>query len=193
MSYDGPCRPPAVLPMPRFPVLRIMTDQRKALHDQVEQTREEDIDYLIELIERFLHPSESTASQQIVFDPLPPGSKPAAEIEEQRQAARARSRARQLEMITRSIGDTVTRLGIDLNTIGKVSSSWSSSGGKSAECTFSWFVGRLFNRLSMFHVQEQQIVTFERCHVSERRPELIYRVRVLTPIADLEKELTVPI
>lgn len=44
----------------------------------------------------------------------------------------------------------------------------------------------------MFHLKEQRVVTFERCHISEEQPELIYRVRVLTPNADVEKELTVP-
>ena len=83
-----------------------MTDQRKALHDQVEQAREEDIDFLVDLINRFLHPLESPASQSIVFDPVPPGSKAAAEIEEQRQHALSRFRARKSEMIARFIGDT---------------------------------------------------------------------------------------
>jgi len=45
----------------------------------------------------------------------------------------------------------------------------------------------------MFYLKEQQVVTFERCHILETEPELIYKARVLTPIADLEKELTVPI
>lgn len=166
---------------------------KERLHDQVEQAREEDIDCLAELMDRFLHPLESPASQRIVFEPVPPGSKAAAEIEEQRQHALARLRASQSEMITRYIGDTVTRLGIDLNKIGEVPCSWSASGGKSADFTCSWFVGRVFNRLSMFHLKEQQIVTFEQCHISETQPELIYKIRVLTPIADLEKELTLPI
>lgn len=170
-----------------------MTDQRKALHDQVEQTREEDIGFLIDLINRFLHPSKSAASQRIVFDPIPPGSKSAAEIEEQRQHGLAGLSARQSELITRYIGDKVARLGIDLNKIGEAPGGWSASGGKSASFACSWFEGRVCNRLSTFHVKEQQVTTFERCHISETRPELIYRVRVLTPIADLEKELTVPI
>jgi uncharacterized protein YodC (DUF2158 family) len=96
-------------------------------------------------------------------------------------------------MITRSIGDTVTRLGIDVNKIGEGLCSWFASGGKSAHYTCTWLEGRVSNRLSSFHLKEQQVVTFERCHISERQPELIYKVRVLTPIADLEKELTVPL
>lgn len=170
-----------------------MTDQRKALHHQVEETREEDIDFLVDLVDRFLHPLKSPASQRIVFDQIPPGSKAAAEIEEQRQHGLARLRARQSGMITRYIGDTVTRLGIDLNKIGEASGSWSAFGGKSAGFTCSWFEGRVSNRLTTFHLKEQQIVSFQRCHISETQPEMIYKVRVLTPIADLEKELTVPI
>jgi len=180
-------------PTPRLPYLPTMTDERKALHDQVEQTREEDIDDLVGLINRFLRPRESSPSPGIVFEPVPRGSKAAAEIEEQRQAAVARLRARQFEMITRSIGHAVTRLGIDLNKIGEGLRSWSRSGGESAAFTCSWFEERVFNRLSMFHLKELQVVTFERCRISETQPELIYKVRVLTPIADLEKELTVPI
>jgi len=108
-----------------------MTDQRKALHDQVEQVREEDIDYLLGLLDRFLHPSESPASQGIFFDPLPPGSKAAGEIEEQRQHVLAQLRARQSEMITRFIGDALPRLGIDLDKIGEVSCGSSTLRGKS--------------------------------------------------------------
>jgi hypothetical protein len=171
-----------------------MTDQRKSLHDQVERVREEDIDYLADLITRFLHPAESPESQGIVFDPVPPGSITGAEIEEQRQQALAQLRASQSEMITRSIGRTaITRLGIDPSKIGEGRCSWSSSGGKSANFTASWFEGRIFNRLGTFHLKEPQVVTFERAHISERERELIYKVRVLTRIGDLEKEVTVSI
>jgi hypothetical protein len=171
----------------------MMTDRRKELHDQVEQTRERDIERLVDFINRFLRPSESHTSQRIVFEPVPPGSKAAAEIEKQRQHALARRRASRSEMLARSLGATVTRLGIDLNNITEGSCSWSGSGDKSSEFTCSWFEGRRFTRLGMFHVNEQQVVTSERCHVSETPPELTYKVRVLTPTGDAEKELTVPI
>ena len=169
-----------------------MTEQRQALHDQVEQTREEEIDRLVGLINRFLHPLASPAPPRIVFKPVPPGSKAAAEIEEQRQQALARLRAEQSEIITRYIGQTVTRLGIDLGKIWEGRCSWQ-SGGKPEYFTCSWFEGRVFNRVSTFHLKERQVVTFERCHLSENQPELIYKVRVLTPAGDVEKELTVPI
>ena len=181
------------MPALRLPYPPIVTDQRKALHDQVEQTLEEDIDCLVNFINRFLHPLESPESQRIVFEPVPPGSKAAAQIDEEWQQALARLGARQSEMITRFIGDTVTRLGIDLNKIGEDPCSWSASSGMSATFTCSWFEGRLFNRLSMFYLKEQQVVTLERCHISETQPELIYKVRLLTLIGDVEKELTVPI
>jgi hypothetical protein len=181
------------MPDPRLPNTHIMTDQRKALHDQVEQTREEDIDRLVGFINRFLHPLESPESEGIVFDLMPPGFEAAAEIEQQRQDELAQLKARQAEMITRFIGDTVTRLRIDLNNIGQASCGWSASRGKTTDFTCRWFEGRVCNCLSMFLLKEQQIVTFERCHISETKPELIYHVRLLTPIADLEKELTVAI
>jgi hypothetical protein len=98
LARRRPCRHPAVLAR-QLPYPRIMTDQRKALHDQVEQAREEDIDHLIELINGFLHPLESPASQGIVFEPVSPGSKAAAEIEQQRQRVLARLRAERSEMI----------------------------------------------------------------------------------------------
>jgi hypothetical protein len=181
------------VPALRLPYPPIVTDQRKALHDQVEQTLEEDIDCLVDFINRFLHPLESPESQRIVFEPVPPGSKAAAEIEEQRQQALAQLNVEQLDRISGLIGDTVIRLGIDLNKIGEGFRRSSSAGGMSPNFTCSWFEGRLFNRLSMFYLKEQQVVTFERCHISETQPELIYKVRVLTPIADIEKKLTVPI
>ena len=167
------------------------------LHHQVEQIPEEDIDYLVDLISRFLHGTESPASQHIVFEPVPPKSNTADEMEEQRQQVQQmqqvldRLRARQSKMIKRVIGDTVTRLGIDLNKIGEGSMSSSSSGSRLEYFTCSWFEGRLFNRLSMFPIKGQRVVTFERCHISNTQPELAYKVRVLTPIADVEKELVV--
>lgn len=170
-----------------------MTDQRKELHNQVEQSREEDIGVLVGFIKRFLHPSESPSSQQMVSEPVPPGSNAAHEIEERRQQALARIRVSRSEMIARSLGATVTRLEIELNDITEGACSWSDSSDKPSEFTCSWFDGRAFNRLSMFHVDEQQVVTFEQSHVSEARSELIHNVRVLTPTADSKKELVVPI
>jgi hypothetical protein len=171
-----------------------MTDERKSLHDRVEQVREEDIEYLADLINRFLHPSESPVSEGITFYPMPPGSITAAELEEQRQQALAQLRASQSEMITRSLGrSAVTRLGIDPNKVGGERCSWSSSGGKSPNFSASWFEDRIFNRVGMFHLNEQQIVTFERSHIRETAQELIYKIRVLTPTGDLEKELSVSI
>jgi hypothetical protein len=159
----------------------------------VEQTLEKDIDRLVGFINRFLHASESADSEVIVFDRMPPGFEAAAEIEQQRQDALAQLRARQAELITRFIGDTVTRLRIDLNNIAEASCGWSASRGKTTDFTCRWFEGRVSNRLSMFRLKEKQVVTFERCHISETEPELIYKIRVLTPIADLEKELTLAI
>ena len=170
-----------------------MNEQRRALHDQVEQVSEEEIDRLVGLINRFLHPLASPAPPRIVFKPVSPGSKAAAEIEEQRQQALARLRAERSEMITRSIGETVTRLGIDLSKIGEGPCGWQASGAKPEYFTCNWFEGRVFNRVSTFHLKERQVVTFERCHLSETQPELIYKVRVLTAAGDVEKELTVPI
>lgn len=96
-------------------------------------------------------------------------------------------------MITRHIGDAVARLGIDLNKIAEAPCSWSALGGKSAGFMCSWLEGRVFNRLSMSQLKGQQLVTFERCHLLETQSEVIYKVRLVTPLADLEKELTVPI
>ena len=188
MSCGGlACRPRA-MPARRLSYSFIMTDERKALHDQVEQVREEDIDHLVDFINRFLNPSEwSGTSAGIVFHPVPPGSKAAAEIEKQRPHAQSQFRAKQSEMIARSIGDAVTRLGIDLDNIAEASYGSSTLRGKLVDFSSSWFVGRVFNRLSMFYLKEQQVVTFERCHISETQSELIYKVRVLTPIADLRK------
>ncbi|MFL6451116.1 MAG: hypothetical protein ACJ746_26070 [Bryobacteraceae bacterium] len=171
-----------------------MIDERKVLHDQVEQVREDDIDRLEDLINRFLHPSlESSESAGIVFEPVPPESEMAAKIEKQRQRYLSRDRVRQRQMIRQSIGDTVTRLAIDLNDIDQVTYSSSTAYRKLEAFSSSWFVGRVFNRLSTFYLKDQQVVTFERCHISETEPELIYKVRVLTSIADSEKEITVPI
>jgi hypothetical protein len=94
----------------------------------------------------------------------------------------------------------MTRLGIDLDKIGEGCSGCFTFGGeagtsvgKPAEFTRSWSEGRVFNRLSMFRLMGQQVVSFERCHISETQPELIYKIRVLTPVAEVEKQITVPI
>ena len=169
-----------------------MTDARKALHDQVEQTREEEIDSLADFIKRFLHPSASSTSQRVVFEPLPPGSNTAAEIEQRRQHALAQHKASQMEMIARSLGSTRTRLGIDLNKMAEGLRSWSAS-RDNAEFMCSWIEGRVLNRLSMFHLTKERVVTFERFEVSATRKELLYKIRILTPNADSERALTVPV
>ena len=170
-----------------------MTEERKALHDLVDETPEEDIDDLLEFVNRLLHPSESPASQGIVFERVPAGSQEADELEERRRHMLADFKARQADMIARSIGDTVDRLGIDLNDITDGLASWSGSGGKPTEFSCRWTTARVLNRLGIFDLNKQRVVTFDRCHISETRRELIYKVRVLTPTAESEKELTVPI
>lgn len=167
------------------------SEQRKALHDQVEQIPDPDIDDLVRLISAFLHPSEPDTSRRITFRPIPPGSKTAAEIEQQRQQALADLRARQSDFIARSIGDGIKRLRIDLNKVVEGSTSSYGSGDASGELTCTWLEEGVFNRLGMFHLENERILTLESCHIAGREPDLIYKVRVLTKLTDLERELTV--
>lgn len=169
------------------------SEQRKALHEQVEQVHDRDIDHLVRLMRAFLHPSEPDTSHRITFRRIPPGSKAAAEIEQQRQQALAALKARQSEIITRSVGDGIKRLRIDLNKVVGGSSSWSGSGDAAGELTCNWLEEGVFNRLGMFHLENQRILTLERCHVAGRDAELVYNLRVLTQLTDLERELTVPL
>jgi hypothetical protein len=113
-------------------------------------------------------------------------------MERQRQQILDGLRASESDKIRSAIGHEVSRLGIDLNQIGQGASSWSGSRDQSEEFTRSWREGRVFNRLSMFHIKEQKIVMLERCYFTETQPDLIYKVRVLTPLAEAEKDLTVP-
>ncbi len=170
-----------------------MTDQRKALHDQVEETLEVDVDRLVEFVNRFLHPAESAGPETMVFERMPPGFAAAPEIERQRQEALANIRATQSEMIARVAGDAITRLGIDLNKIQTTAWGCSEQRGQTTSFECRWFEGPVSNCLSMFRLKEEKIVTFEQCHLSEGRSELIYKVRVLTPNAETEKKLTVAI
>ncbi len=96
-------------------------------------------------------------------------------------------------MVARLIGPAIARLGLDLNNIADGPCSWSKSGDNSEQFTCGWLAEQVFRRVRMFRIRKQRVVTFETCHMSETQAELTYKVRVLTPTADLEKELTLPI
>ncbi len=55
-----------------------------------------------------------------------------------------------------------------------------------------WCDGPVFCRLNTFHVENHEIITFEKATISDSGSELIYKVRVLTANADSEAELNIP-
>lgn len=165
-----------------------MSDRRKALHDLIEEAREEDLPLLGELVARFQRPHDfplqpvSTASLQTG----PPRRRQELILE-------AHMRARSAHLERRHTASTAKRLGIDSARI-KFAAGGSSIGeGDSVEITRHWSEGSAFCRLNTFHVESQEIITFDKANISNSGSEVIYKLRVLTANAESETDLNVPL
>ena len=65
--------------------------------------------------------------------------------------------------------------------------------GDVVEMTRHWTEGSAFCRLNTFHVEDQEIITFDRAEISKSGSELIYNLRVLTGKAESETRFNVPL
>lgn len=165
-----------------------MSDRRKALHDLIEEAREEDLLLLGGLVARFQRPLDfplqplSTASPQ---------TGPARRREELILEAHMHARSTHLER--QHTANTAKRLGIDLARIKFAAGGGSIGEGDSVEMTRHWSDGSAFCRLNTFHVENQEIITFDQADTSSSGSEVIYKLRVLTANAESETSLDVPL
>ena len=165
-----------------------MSDQRKALHDLIEEAQDEDLPLLAELVARFQRPLD------FALRPVDTAS-PQDELERRRQEliVEAHSHARWTHLERQHNANTAKRLGIDSTRIACAAGGGSMGDGDSVEITRHWSEGSAFCRLNTFHVENHEIITFDKAKISDSGSEVIYKLRVLTPIAESEADLNVPL
>jgi hypothetical protein len=165
-----------------------MNDRRKALHDLIDEAREEDLSTLAELVVRFQRPLDF---------PLRPVNTASSQDERTRRRQElimeAHSQARWTHLARQHNANTAKRLGIDSTRIDHAAGGGSMGGGDSVEMTRHWSEGSAFCRLNTFHIADQAIITFDKAEISNSGSEVIYKLRVLTPIAESEADLNVPL
>jgi hypothetical protein len=179
--------------------IRIMTDRRQALHDLVEETREEDLPLLRELVGRFQRPLEFPV--QAVGSPVSEAgvvstrSSDETNMEQRRQdlVLEAHMQARMSHLNEAHIAKVAKRLDLDPRWIAVAGGGASIGEGDAVEISRHWFDGTAFIRLNTFYLEQQQIITFEKAEISNAGPDVIYKVRVLTPNADAEAQLNLSI
>ena len=167
--------------------MRDMSDRRKALHDLIDEAREEDLQLLRELRTRFQRPFEF---------PLQPAStsspQPEPELRGQGLIMEAHMHARHAHLERQHTGNTAKRLGIDPAGIEFATGGGSIGKGDAVQMTRHWSEGSAYCRLNTFHVENQEIITFGKAEISDSGPELIYKLRVLTENAESETDVHVP-
>lgn len=165
-----------------------MSDQRKKLHDLIEEAREEDLPLLGELVARFQRPLDFPL-RSVSTDSLQTG--PARRRQELILEAHMHARSTHLER--QHTANTANRLGIDPARIKFAAGGGSIGEGDSVEMNRHWSDGSAVYRLNTFHVEGQEIITFDKAEISNSGPEVIYKLRVLTANAESETDLNVPI
>src|SRR5690242_3367164 len=138
-----------------------MSNRRKALHDLIEEAREQDLPLRGELIARFQRPLDfpwqpvSTAS---------PETGPARRRQELILEAHMHARSTHLER--QHTAKTANRLGIDPARIEFAAGGASLGGGDAVQMTRHWSEGSAFCRLNTFHLENQEIITFDKANIS---------------------------
>ena len=165
-----------------------MSDQSKKLHDLIEQAREEDLPLLSELVARFQRPLDFATK------PAPtalPQSRPAERRQD--EILLAHLHARTTHLIWQHMARTAERLGIKPERIEMTAGGASIGANDAVQMTRHWRETSTFCRLNTFHVEDQEVITFDRSGVSNSGSELTYKVSVLTHIGESETSLNIPI
>lgn len=165
-----------------------MSNRRKALHDLIEEALEEDLLLLGELVARFQHPLDV---------PLQPASTASLQTGSargrQELILEAHMHARSTHLERQHIAKTAKRLGIDPARIEFAAGGGSIVKGDSVEITRHWSEGSAFCRLNTFHLESQEIITFDKTSISNFGSEVVYNLRVLTANGESETDLNVPL
>ncbi len=165
-----------------------MSDQRKALHDLIEEAREEDLPSLGELVARFQRPLD------FPLQPIPTASLQTGPARRRQELIlEAQGAARGSHVFRQHNANTAKRLGIDPALIEFGAGSGSIGEGDSVEISRQWPEGPAFYRLNTFHLESQEIITFDKAEISNAGSEVVYKLRVVTANAESETDLNVPL
>ncbi len=162
-----------------------MSNQRKVLHDLIDEAQEQDLPLLAELVARFQHPLEPRKAARAA----PPNS----ELTRRRQdlISEVHVDARTNHLFREHDARTAKRLGVDPSVIEFGGGSGSIGESDEVEISRHWVKGQAVSRLNTFHLESQEIITFDKAEVSSSGSEIIYKLRVLTAKAESETELNV--
>jgi len=101
--------------------------------------------------------------------------------------------ARSTHLERQHTANTAKRLGIEPAQIEFAGGGSSIGSGDLVEMTRHWSEGSVYCRLNTFHVENQEIITFDKAKISNSASELIYKLRALTANAESETDVNVPL
>ena len=151
-----------------------MSDRSKELHDLIEEAPEEDLPLLCELIARFQRPLDFAVQAAGAASPQTGPAERRQEL-----ILEAHIEARSTHLHGQHIANTAKRLGLDPKRIEFAGGGGSIGEGDVVEMTRHWTEGSALCRLNTFHIENQEIITFDRAETSKSGSELIYNLRVL--------------
>jgi hypothetical protein len=105
----------------------------------------------------------------------------------------AHMHARSTHLERQHTANTAKRLGIEPAQIEFAGGGSSIGSGDLVEMTRHWSEGSVYCRLNTFHVENQEIITFDKAKISNSASELIYKLRALTANAESETDVNVPL
>lgn len=101
--------------------------------------------------------------------------------------------ARRTHLERQHTAGTAKRLGIDPRRIEYAAGGGSIGTDESVEMTRHWSEGSALYRLNTFHLENQEIITFDKAKISDSGSAVAYNLRVLTANAESETDLNVPL
>ena len=101
--------------------------------------------------------------------------------------------ARGTHLTRQHTANTAKRLGLNPARIEFATGGGSIGEGDSVEIHRHWSEGSALCRVHTFHVERQEIITFDKARISNSGSEVIYNLRVLTANAEAETDVHVPL
>jgi hypothetical protein len=177
-----------------------MSDDRRALHELVDQAPEEVLPHLLGWLTDLLHPSESSEVGGLItfFPTEAETTDPAATSEAEIERLPPLPAGADLGMagrVEQDLARALGRLGVRPESLGmQVGQSASGTREGFLELQCDWQAGlRRRHRLGTLYLEKQEIITLERVQVSEGGAQLDYRIRVLTPAGEEAGEFRIPL
>ena len=197
---------PLYVALTQFPFLElipytpVMSDDRQAVHELVDQAPEEVLPYLLGWLTELLHPSESSAAESLItFFPTEAETIDAAATSETENEPLpplpAEADRGRVDQVDQDLARALARLGVRPESLGMpVGQSASGTREGFLELHCDWQAGpRRRHRLGTLYLEKQEIITLERVQVSEGRAQVEYRIRVLTRAGEEDGEFRIPL